>query len=95
MHRQKRYISTILCYFLICNGEALATNLSDAIATAQANNRNIKLEQIRLNSVKTEKTRAIAEFLPNISANASYGQRNRFYQGQTYDRSTKQKTEES
>ena len=94
MHRQKLYISTILCYFLICKGEALATNLSDAIATAQANNRNIKLEQIRLNSVKTEKTRAISEFLPNISANASYGQRNSFYQGQTYDRSTKQKTEE-
>ena len=94
MHRQKLYISTILCYFLICNGEALATNLSDAIATAQANNRNIKLEQIRLNSVKTEKTRAISEFLPNISANASYGQRNSYYQGQTYDRSTKQKTEE-
>ncbi|MBM3580016.1 MAG: TolC family protein [Alphaproteobacteria bacterium] len=94
MHRQKRYISTILCYFLICNGEALATNLSDAIVTAQSNNRNIKLEQIRLNSVKTEKTKAIAEFLPNVSANVSYGQRNSFYQGQTYDRSTKQKTEE-
>lgn len=94
MYRQKSYISTILCYFLIFNSEALATNLSDAIATAQANNRNIKLEQIRLNSVKTEKTRAIAEFLPNISANAGYGQRNSFYQGQTYDRSTKQKTEE-
>ncbi|GDX36464.1 hypothetical protein LBMAG18_09750 [Alphaproteobacteria bacterium] len=94
MYRQKSYISTILCYLLICNSEALATNLSDAIATAQANNRNIKLEQIRLKSVKTEKTRAIAEFLPNITANASYGQRNSFYQGQTYDRSTKQKTEE-
>ena len=64
MYRQKSYISTILCYLLICNSEALATNLSDAIATAQANNRNIKLEQIRLKSVKTEKTRAIAEFLP-------------------------------
>lgn len=94
MHHQKRYISTILCYFLICKSEAFATNLSDAIANAQANNRNIKLEQIRLNSIKTEKTRAIAEFLPNISANASYGQRNSFYQGQTYDRSTKQRTEE-
>ena len=32
--------------------------------------------------------------MPNVSANASYGQRNSYYQGQTYDRSTKQKTEE-
>jgi len=84
----------VLCIFLTYNFEAFATNLRDAINTAQVNNRNIKLEQIRLNSVKTEKTKAIAEFLPNISANASYGQRNSFYQGQTYDRSTKQKTEE-
>ncbi len=79
---------------MICSNEASATNLHDAIDTAQANNRNIKLERIRLNSVKTEKTRAISEFLPNISADAGYGQRNSFYQGQTYDRSTKQRTEE-
>jgi outer membrane protein len=91
---KKSYIPIILFYFLIGSGEALAINLSDAITTAQANNRNIKLEQIKLKSTKTEKTRAIAEFLPNVSANASYGQRNSFYQGQTYDRSTKQKTEE-
>ena len=64
------------------------------ITPTQANNRNIKLEQIRLNSVKTEKTKAIAEFLPNVSANSSYGQRNGYYQGQTYDRSTKQTTQE-
>ena len=74
--------------------KALAINLRDAIAMAQNNNRNIKLEQIRLNSVKTEKTKAIAEFLPNLSAETSYGQRNSYYQGQTYDRSTKQKTQE-
>jgi outer membrane protein len=85
---------TIFYLALTCGREASATNLRDAIDTAQANNRNIKLERIRLNSVKTEKTKAIAEFLPNVSANASYGQRNSYYQGQTYDRSTKQKTEE-
>ena len=93
MHRSCFPVA-VLCIFLTYNFEAFATNLRDAINTAQVNNRNIKLEQIRLNSVKTEKTKAIAEFLPNISANASYGQRNSFYQGQTYDRSTKQKTEE-
>lgn len=94
MYRRQCFITTILCLVLTCFEEASATNLRDAIDTAQANNRNIKLEQIRLNSVKTEKTRAISEFLPNISANAGYGQRNSFYQGQTYDRSTRQKTQE-
>ncbi len=84
----------IICFALLICKDASATNMRDAIDTAQVNNRNIKLEQIRLNSVKTEKTRAIAEFLPNVSANAGYGQRNSYYQGQTYDRSTKQKTEE-
>lgn len=93
MHRS-RFPVTVLCIFLTCNFESYATNLRDAIDTAGANNRNIKLEQIRLNSVKTEKTKAISEFLPNVSANAGYGQRNSYYQGQTYDRSTKQKTEE-
>lgn len=83
-----------LFLFLIFFKKAFATDLQDAIIAAQANNRNIKLERIRLNSVKTEKTKAIAEFLPNVNANASYGQRNSYYQGQTYDRSTKQKTEE-
>ncbi|MES2961495.1 MAG: TolC family protein [Pseudomonadota bacterium] len=86
--------SFIICLTLFTYNDVLATNLRDAIDTAQVNNRNIKLEQIRLNSVKTEKTRAISEFLPNVSANAGYGQRNSYYSGQTYDRSTKQKTEE-
>ncbi len=88
------YITLIFCLAFVCNHNAYATNLRDAIDSAGANNRNIKLEQIRLNSVKTEKTKAIAEFLPSVSANAGYGQRNSHYQGQTYDRSTKQKTEE-
>ncbi len=88
----KTLFCLIFCSFF-CDS-VFAANIGDAIDTAQANNRNIKLEQIKLNSVKTEKTKAIAEFLPSISANASYGQRNSFYQGQTYDRSTKQRTEE-
>jgi outer membrane protein len=94
MHRRQCFVAGILCLVLTCFKEVSATNLRDAIDSAQANNRNIKLEQIKLNSVKTEKTRAITEFLPNITANAGYGQRNSFYQGQTYDRSTKQKTRE-
>jgi outer membrane protein TolC len=39
-------------------------------------------------------TKAVAEFLPNVSVDTSYGQRNSFYSGQIYDRSTKQKIEE-
>ena len=94
MRLHQYFITIILCLFLASFEEVFATNLRDAIDIAKANNRNIKLEQIRLNSVKTEKTKAIAEFLPNVSADASYGQRNSYYQGQNYDRSTKQKTEE-
>jgi outer membrane protein TolC len=52
------------------------------------------LEQIRLNSTKTLKNQAIGEFLPNVSANVQYGQRNSHYIGQTYDSSTKQTLEE-
>ena len=92
--RRNQFLIAILCLVLICFEETFATNLRDAIAIAQANNRNIKLEQIRLNSVKTERTKAVAEFLPNVSVDTSYGQRNSFYSGQIYDRSTKQKTEE-
>jgi outer membrane protein len=87
------FLFIIILYYLLPSF-ANAVNLNDAIITAQINNRNIKLEQIRLNSVKTEKTRAIAEFLPNISADASHGQRNSFYRGQEFDRSTKQTTKE-
>jgi outer membrane protein TolC len=92
--RHQFFITTILCLILTPLEEVFAINLRDAIGMAQANNRNIKIEKIRLNSVKTERTKAIAEFLPNVSADASYGQRNSFYSGQIYDRSTKQKTEE-
>ncbi len=78
----------------IKNDNSIIYNLRDAIDIAQINNRNIKLEQIKLNSIKTEKTKVIAEFLPSISANVSHMQRNSFYQGQNYDRSVRQKGRE-
>ncbi len=43
---------------------------------------------------KSSKSEALAEFLPNVQADLSYGQRNSFFEGQTYDRSTKQETRE-
>ncbi len=43
---------------------------------------------------KTSKLEAVSEFLPNVQADFSYGQRNSFFEGQTYDRSTKQQTQE-
>jgi outer membrane protein TolC len=68
-----------------------AETIQDAIDIAKASNRNIKLERIRLDSTKTGKTQALAEFLPSVKASLQYGNRNSFYPGQTYDRSGKQR----
>ena len=87
-------ILLIFCAFSIFIQGAFAANLQDAIESAKANNRNIKLERIRLNSTKTLKDQAIAEFLPNVSANVQYGTRNSAYTGQTADPSTRQRVEE-
>ncbi len=86
--------TTLICLLIFSSKLASAANLQDAIDSAQANNRNIKLEQIKLKSTKTLKTQAMAEFLPSVSASVQYGNRNSFYQGQTYDRSTKQRVDE-
>jgi outer membrane protein len=94
MQRCLWIFAAIFFLALTFGGEAFATNLRDAIDIAQVNNRNIKLERIKLDSTKTEKTQAIAEFLPSIKGNFQYGQRNSFYPGQAYDRSGKQRTEE-
>ncbi|MBU6338510.1 MAG: TolC family protein [Rickettsiales bacterium] len=91
--KNQYFIITFFALLLFANN-SLATDLRDAIDSSKANNRNIKLERIRLNSIKTEKTKAIAEFLPNIKADIGYGQRNSFYQGQEYDRSTKQRSKD-
>ncbi len=100
MHHHCIKFFLIIVFLLLPAEAALAIaappvySLRDAIEAAQVNNRNIKLEQTRLNSVKTAKTQAIAEFLPSVSVSAQYGQRNSFYQGQNYDRSSKQSSKE-
>ena len=84
-------------YFLalsLAPSASYAVSLNDAINTAQANNRNIKLEQIKLKATKTTKTEAITEFLPNVSINGQYGNKNETFKGQTTDPSTKQRVEE-
>ena len=86
--------TTFVCCVFLLGKNLFAANLQDAVDLAQVNNRNIKLEQIKLKSTKTLKTQAMAEFLPSVSASVQYGNRNSFYQGQTYDRSTKQRTDE-
>ncbi len=84
-----------LCIFLILAPfTSYATSLQDAINIAQANNRNIKLEQIKLKATKTTKTEAITEFLPNVSVNAQYGNKNETFIGQNTDPSTKQRVQE-
>lgn len=68
--------------------------LEEAIEKAKLNNQNIKIEQIKLKTAKTLKYQAIAESLPNISANAQYGNRKNSYSGQNSDPSTKQEVKE-
>ncbi len=80
------------CYLFSSN--SIAETMQEAIDIAKANNRNIKLEQLRLNSVNTGKTQALSEFLPSVKASLQYGNRNSFYEGQNYDRSGKQNTKE-
>ncbi|MFT6106080.1 MAG: outer membrane protein [Rickettsiales bacterium] len=89
-----------LCFLIIallCTSffnQSHAANLQDALGSARSNNRNIKLELIKLKSTKVLKTEAISEFLPDISANAQYGNRNSSYKDQTTDASTKQRVQE-
>ncbi len=97
-HKFKNKLNLLLtatCLLLpVTYSSSHATNLQDAISTSQANNRNIKLEQIKLKATKTTKTEAITEFLPNISVNGQYGNKNETFKGQTADPSTKQRVEE-
>ncbi len=79
---------------LLIRQNVYAETMQDALDIARSNNRNIKLERIRLDSTKTGKTQALSEFLPSVKASFQYGNRNSFYTGQTYDRSGKQKTQE-
>ncbi|MBM5782181.1 MAG: hypothetical protein FJ368_02025 [Pelagibacterales bacterium] len=85
------FLLQFFCFFV---QNSFATEIQDAIESAKANNRNIKLENIKLKSTKTLKSEAISEFLPNVKADIQYGNRNSFYQGQSYDRSTKQEVKE-
>ena len=70
------------------------STLQNAVEKSRLNSQNIKIEKIRLESAKTLKYQAIGEFLPNVSANAQYGNRTNKYKGQTSDPSTKQEVKE-
>jgi adhesin transport system outer membrane protein len=94
-HKFKNKLNLLLtATCLLLPATSHATNLQDAINASQTNNRNIKLEQIKLKATKTIKTEAIAEFLPNVSVNGQYGNKNETFKGQTADPSTKQRVEE-
>jgi outer membrane protein TolC len=86
--------SIALCSLLLFSHSSYATNLQDSINTAQSNNRNIKLEKIKLKATKTLKAEAISEFLPNVSASGQYGNKKSTFAGQTTDQSTKKRVEE-
>jgi len=88
-------LKQFLAFGLFCfaiNNNAFATTLGEAIEEAKESNRNIKLEQIKVNSAKTLKREAISEFLPSVKAAATYGQRRSHFFGQTTDRSLRQNT---
>ena len=84
----------LTAFLLLLQQNVCAETMRDALDIAKANNRNIKLERIRLDSTKTGKTQALSEFLPSVKASLQYGNRNSFYPGQDYDRSGRQKTQE-
>lgn len=52
-----------------------AITLQEALNDARDNNRNIKFQNYKLKSVEAEKYKAVSEFLPQVSANANYGNR--------------------
>jgi len=89
------YALFIACIFLFtAPNVSRATTMQEAIRTAEINNRNIKLEKIKLEATKTVKTDAIAEFLPTLSVTAQYGNKNETYEGKTIDPSTRQRVKE-
>jgi len=98
-----KHISLTTLIFLIFAKVVLASDievnkkystLQNAVEKSRLNSQNIKIEKIRLESAKTLKYQAIGEFLPNISANAQYGNRTNKYKEQTSDPSTKQEVKE-
>lgn len=84
----------IIFFFIFFSQQAFAISMSDAVDLARENNRNIKLEKIRAKGIKTTKSEAISEFLPKVTASATYGQRRSYYSGQTTDASLRQSTKQ-
>lgn len=89
---QKFITKLIILISLLSSQKAFAINMFEAIELAKDNNRNIKLEKIRTKVTEVGKSEAIAEFLPKITASATYGQRYSYYSGQTNDSSLRQST---
>ncbi len=54
---------------------SFATTLEEAIESAKINNKNLKVEDYRLEATKSLKGEAMAEFLPSVSASGQYGER--------------------
>jgi outer membrane protein len=79
-------------FFLQANAQI--TTIDKAIELAKANNLQINLQKIELNLANNNLLKNISNFLPNINANFSHQQRNSFFLGQGYDKSTKQNLQE-
>jgi outer membrane protein TolC len=68
----------------------LGENLDQAISKAKQHSLEIKIQKIQVNILQKDRDKIISEFFPAISANINIGQRNSYYEGQTYDRNSSQ-----
>ncbi len=72
----------------------LGENLDQAISKAKQHSLEIKIQKIQVNILQKDRDKIISEFFPAISANINIGQRNSYYEGQTYDRNSSQNIKE-
>ena len=74
--------------------KGFSDNLNDAISKAKQHSLEIKIQKIQANILQKDRDKIISEFFPSISANINIGQRNSYYEGQTYERQSSQNIKE-
>ncbi len=90
------YFLALAINFAICflQANAQIITIDKAIEFAKTNNLQINLQKIELNLAKSNLSKIVSNFLPNINANFTHQQRNSFFLGQNYDKSSKQNLQE-
>ena len=90
----KKIIFLILIMMLLMPNHSFSDNLNDAISKAKQHSLEIKIQKIQANILQKDRDKIISEFFPSISANINIGQRNSYYEGQTYERQSSQNIKE-